>query len=85
MKVSTRSLLIVFVLGVTLFPPPRAVAGKVDSVRQAVKQKCNKEIPIEILRDSVVRAYDCQPDQEVTIAACKIKCLKVGSGDVVGQ
>jgi len=80
-----RRLAIAFALGLTLYPMPQASAGKVDSVKQAVKEKCNKEIPIEILWDSVVRAYDCQSDQEVTVASCKIKCLKGGSGNVVGQ
>jgi hypothetical protein len=83
-----RRLAIAFALGSTLYwlyCIPQAFAGKVDNVKQAVKEKCNKEIPIEILRDSVVRAYDCQPEQEVTIASCKIKCLKGGSGNVVGQ
>jgi hypothetical protein len=68
-----------------LFPLPQAHAGKVASVKQAVKEKCSKEIPIDILLASVVRAYDCQPNQEVTIASCKIKCLKGDSGNVVGQ
>ena len=54
-------------------------------MKRAVKDKCNKEIPIEILLDSVVKAYDCQPEQDVEINSCKIKCLKGSSGNVVGQ
>ena len=68
-----------------LFPVPPAHAGKVENVKRAVKDKCNREIPIESLLDSVVKAYDCQPDQEVEIISCKIKCLKGSSGNVVGQ
>jgi hypothetical protein len=71
--------------GLALFPVPSARAGKVESVKRAVKDKCNKEIPIEILLDSVVKAYDCQPEQDVEINSCKIKCLKGSSGNVVGQ
>jgi hypothetical protein len=80
-----RSLTIVLALGFTLLPLPQAHAGKVANVKQAVKEKCSKDIPIDILLDSVVRAYDCQPNQEVTIASCKIKCLKGDSGNVVGH
>jgi hypothetical protein len=80
-----RRLTITLALGLTFYPLPPAFAGKVDSLKQAVKEKCNKTIPVEVLRDSVVRAYDCQPDQEITVAACKIRCLKGGSGNVVGQ
>jgi hypothetical protein len=71
--------------GLALLPVPQARAGKVESVKRAVKDKCNKEIPVDILLDSVVRAYDCQPDQEIEVSACKIRCLKGGSGNVVGQ
>jgi hypothetical protein len=80
-----RSLTIVIALGLTIFPFPQAHAGKVATVKQAVKDKCNKEIPIDILLASVVRAYDCQTNEEVTIASCKIKCLKGDSGNVVGR
>lgn len=80
-----RSFTIALALGLTLFPLPQAHAGKVASLKQAVKEKCNKDIPVEILVASVVRAYECQPDQEVTVASCKIKCLKGSSGNVVGQ
>ena len=80
-----RSFTIVIALGLTVFPFPQAHASKVATVKQAVREKCDKDIPIEILLDSVVRAYDCQPNQEVTIASCKIKCLKGDSGNVVGQ
>ena len=80
-----RSFTIALALGLALLPLPQAHAGKVASVKQAVKEKCSKEIPIDILLASVVRAYDCQPNQEVTIASCKIKCLKDDSGNVVGQ
>ena len=80
-----RTLIIAVALGVTLFPLSQAFAGRVDGVKRAVKEKCNKDIPIDILRDSAVRAYDCQPDEQITVAACKIKCLKGGAGNVVGQ
>jgi hypothetical protein len=79
-----RRFTIALALGLTLFPLPQAHAGKVATVKQAVREKCSKDIPIEILLDSVVRAYDCH-NQEVTIASCKIKCLKGDSGNVVGQ
>ena len=65
--------------------PSEAFAGKVDNVKKAVKDKCNKEIPIEILVTAVVRAYDCEPNRELTIAGCKIKCLKTEDGSVVGK
>jgi hypothetical protein len=80
-----RLITLVLASGVALGPIPQAHAGKVESVKRAVKDKCNKEVPIDILLDSVVKAYDCQPDQEVTINSCKIKCLKGSSGNVVGQ
>jgi hypothetical protein len=80
-----RRLTIVIILGLTVFHFPQAHAGKVATVKQAVKDKCNKDIPVDILLASVVRAYDCQPNEEVTIASCKIKCLKDDSGNVVGR
>jgi hypothetical protein len=80
-----RRFTIALALGLTLLPLPQAHAGKVATVKQAVKDKCNKEIPIDILLASVVRAYDCQTNEEVTIASCKIKCLKGDSGNVVGR
>jgi hypothetical protein len=80
-----RSLTIVIALGLTVLPSPQAHAGKVAAVKQAVKDKCNREIPVDLLLASVVRAYDCQPDEEITVASCKIKCLKGDSGNVVGR
>jgi hypothetical protein len=62
-----------------------AFAGKVDKVKKAVRDQCNKEIPIETLVTAVIRAYECAPDREVTIAGCKIKCLKDDDGSVVGK
>ena len=80
-----RLMMIALAAGIALFPVPQARAGKVESVKRAVREKCSQEIPIDILLDSVVRAYDCQPDQEIAIGGCKIKCLKGSSGNVVGQ
>ena len=64
---------------------PSAFAGKVDDVKKAIKEKCSKDVPSGELLDAVVKAFDCQPDQEVTVAGCAIKCLKGSAGKVVGE
>lgn len=81
----TRSFGIRLLLFALLAFPHPAEAGKVDEVKKAVRTKCQTEIPVETLLTAVVRAYDCEPDQNVTIAGCKIKCLKNGDGKVVGK
>jgi hypothetical protein len=65
--------------------PGQANAGKVDNVKNAVKEACNRDVPAESVLSAVVRAYDCEPGHDVTIAGCKIKCLKNADGNVVGK
>lgn len=60
-------------------------AGKVDDVKKIIKEKCNKDIPDETLMESVLKAYDCHPQTDVTIQGCTIKCLNTRSGKVVGE
>jgi hypothetical protein len=80
-----RRLLKVVVPLALLALPGRASAGKVENVKSAVREACKREIPIESVVNAVVRAYDCEPGQDVTIAGCKIKCLKGADGNVVGK
>jgi len=80
-----KRLLKVIVVLALLAWPGRASAGKVDNVKNAVRDACKQEIPIESMVTAVVRAYDCEPGQDVTIAGCKIKCLKSAGGNVVGK
>lgn len=72
------------VLGIGLVLAAPAQASKVEEVKRAVKDKCTADIPQKELLDAVVKAYDCQPKSDVTIAGCTIKCLKGDSGNVVG-
>lgn len=80
-----RKFLSVFgiVVGLVLSIP--ALAGKVDQTKLSVKDKCHKDIPEDQLLEAVVKAFDCQPQQEVTIADCTIKCLKASNGNVIGD
>jgi hypothetical protein len=69
--------------GVALVSMP-AQAGKVDEVKKIIKEKCSKDLSDSEVTDAVVKAYDCTPDSDVSVAGCTIKCLKGGSGSVVG-
>lgn len=53
-----------------------ARAGRIEDVKDAVRAKCQTEIPVEELPTAVKRAYECEPDQNVTVTGCKIRCLK---------
>jgi hypothetical protein len=73
------------ITGVVLLLPSPVLAGKVDDVKKAIKEKCGKDVPSTELLDAVVKAYDCQPEQDVSVADCTIKCLKGSAGKVVGE
>jgi hypothetical protein len=63
--------------------PQLGFAGKIDDVKKAVKEKCNKNIPSAEVMDVVLKVYDCTPDSDVVVGGCTIKCMK-SSGAVVG-
>jgi hypothetical protein len=75
----------VLALTAWLWAPTEAWAGKLENVKKAVKDKCNKEIPPDLQVSAAIRAYDCEPEQTVTIVGCKITCLKENDGNVVGK
>ncbi len=79
-----KMLKVMFLLMLIFAIVPASHAGKVDDVKKAVKDKCSKELPEDSLMDSAMKAFDCQPSQDVTIQGCTIKCLKANSGNVVG-
>jgi len=79
-----RAAMGILLLG-SLLIPGEVSAGKVDDVKKVVREKCGKEIPPELLMSAAVRAYNCEPDQDVTILNCKIKCLNNQDGNVVGK
>lgn len=76
-----RLLIGIFLLG--LCAPQMSFAGKIDDVKKAVKDKCNKDVPSAEVMDVVLKVFDCTPDSDVTVGDCTIKCMKT-SGAVVG-
>ncbi|PWU12254.1 MAG: hypothetical protein C5B49_16620 [Bdellovibrio sp.] len=64
-----------------------ARAGKVDQVREAVKNSCQKrELKENEILEAVLKAFDCTPGTEVQVVVeCKIKCLRENAGNVVGK
>lgn len=61
-------------------------AGKVESVQEAVKKACSKDVPSdEALRLVKVLFLGCVPGDKVDVDGCKVACLKENSGAVVGQ
>ncbi|MGZ3691486.1 MAG: hypothetical protein ACXVAX_08280 [Pseudobdellovibrio sp.] len=78
-----KRLIYIAILSTILGAP--AYAGKVDTVKKAVKDSCNKELPDSDLMEAIVKAYDCTAGTSVKVADCKISCLKENGGFVVGK
>ncbi len=74
---------IVFCLVLSVCSP--AFSGKIDQVKEAVKNTCQKELPDADVMDAVLKAFDCTAGTQVKLAICPIKCLKENSGNVVGK
>lgn len=70
-------------LALTFMISTTASAGKIDEVKAAVKEKCQKELLSGELTAAVMAAYDCNPGADVNVAGCTIACKKP-SGSVVG-
>ena len=63
-----------------------AHAGKVESVQEAVKKACSKDVPgDEALRLVKNLFLSCVPGSKVDVDGCKVDCLKENAGAVVGQ
>jgi hypothetical protein len=63
-----------------------AYAGKVESVQEAIKKSCSKDVPSdEALRLVKSLFSSCVPGSKVEVDGCKVDCLKENSGAVVGQ
>jgi hypothetical protein len=63
-----------------------AHAGKVESVQEAVKKACGKDVASdEALRLVKNLFLSCTPGTKVDIDGCQVACLKENSGAVVGQ
>ena len=71
-------------VGLALIIGTTAQAGKVDQVKQAVKNTCQKDIPDGEVMDAVLKSFDCSSGADVKLQVCTIKCLK-DSGNVVGK
>lgn len=73
-------------IAVAFFSSP-AFAGKVESVQEAVKKSCGKDIPAdEALRLVKNLFLSCTPGTKVDLEGlCPADCLKENSGAVVGQ
>ncbi len=80
MKSTIRS---IAVLTALLLSTP-VFAGKVDEVKNAVKEKCKIDLPAAQILESVIKAYDCNDGVDVKLEGCTIKCLKGNAGNVVG-
>lgn len=75
---------IMFVLAALLATSP-SHAGRIETVKETVKNTCNKEVDDKTALDLVKKAFlSCTPGQDVDAGGCKIKCLKENSGAVVG-
>jgi len=79
----SKNRLLIAALLVSVLSPQLSFAGKIDDVKKAVKDKCNKDIPSAEVMDVVLKVYDCTPDSDVVVGGCTIKCMK-SSGAVVG-
>ena len=64
-----------------------AHAGKVESVQEAVKKSCAKDIPSDEALGLVKNLFlSCTPGSKVDLdGGCSVDCLKQNSGAVVGQ
>lgn len=67
-----------------MFFSQQAYAGKIDDVKNAVKEKCKTELAQDQVLESVIKAFDCTEGSDVKIGSCTIKCLKASAGNVVG-
>lgn len=78
--------LLTAMIAVVAFSSP-AFAGKVESVQEAVKKSCGKDIPQdEALRLVKNLFLSCAPGTKVDLdGGCQADCLKENSGAVVGQ
>jgi len=63
-----------------------ALGGKVEDVQAAVKTACSKDVPKdEALRLVKDLFLSCVPGDKVDVSGCKVSCLKVNEGAVVGK
>jgi hypothetical protein len=63
-----------------------AHAGKVESVQEAIKKSCSKDVPADEALRLVKNLYlSCAPDTKVDVDGCQVDCLKKNEGAVVGQ
>ena len=70
----------------TLFSGSLAFAGKVESVQEAVKKACSKDIPSDAALKLVKNLFlSCVPGDKVDVDGCKVACLKENSGAVMGD
>lgn len=80
-----RTVSVSLLLAAALLSAP-AHAGKVESVQEAMKKACSKDVPNdEALRLVKNLFLSCVPGSKVDIDGCKVDCLKENSGAVVGQ
>lgn len=75
---------LMFISMTLIFFSMQAFAGKIDDVKNAVKEKCKTELAQDQVLESVIKAFDCTEGSDVKIGSCTIKCLKANAGNVVG-
>ena len=75
----------IFLLAAALFVCAPSFAGKIDTVKDTVKNSCKLELDDTTALELVKKAYlTCTPGSDVEVKGCKIKCLKENAGAVVG-